>query len=162
MSNNQRKTVIEIVPDPYAGMHGRPILTRQEHTGSYVGRAVIELWEKPGTDDDVNQLTLSAGAVTGSNATLFARVAAALPNSRSSAAPDPLTEFQGRPTISVGGPPSIYVGRVMVELWEDPTISDAHLLTYAVDAATGDSRTLLARIAAALPIRLKKSSVFRQ
>ena len=68
--------------------------------------------------------------------------------------PDPLSAFRGMPAISTAVPQAYYVGRLIVELWEQPDISDAAGIALQIDPANGDSTALLHRIAAALPPRL--------
>ncbi len=155
MTMTQRTTTVSTAPDPFVGVYYQPILSGVKGTATYVGRAVVELWDAPDAKSDAHQLTLSPAAVNGDHATLIERVAAALPRRLAiNTAPDPLAGFHGRPAISSGKPSNAYMGRVMVELWDAGNGDDTQLLTYSVDAANGDNARLLERIVVALPIRL--------
>lgn len=70
--------------------------------------------------------------------------------------PDPLQNYYGKPLIGEAGPSMKYVGRLIIELYEQPYSSDANSLVLAFDPAPGESQgDLVKRIAAALPERLK-------
>ncbi len=170
MANHGRSVDTNIALDAFGGAYYNPLISNG-NMGSYIGRIVIELWEKPNqkltiansaldvdpaTWSDATQLAMMAAAVNGDEASLLERVAIALPDRVSDAKPDPLIGFHGQSAISSGGSDKSYVGRVMVELWAAPGKSDAQLLTYSADAVNGDHMTLLERVIAALPVRIAK------
>lgn len=65
---------------------------------------------------------------------------------------DPLEHHRQRPVISVGAPGAKYLGRVVIELWDDGTGADVRNLAFGIDAI-GDSAELLTRVVAAFPAR---------
>jgi hypothetical protein len=70
--------------------------------------------------------------------------------------PDPLQNHYGKPLIGVVFPSMKYVGRLIIELYEQPGSSDANSLVLGMDPAPGESQAdLVKRIAAALPERVK-------
>lgn len=76
-------------------------------------------------------------------------------------ADDPLANYRKKPIISQGGPNATYVGRIIIELWEEgPATDDAQKIAISADAADGNHAKLLARIAASLPRRLEKGNPF--
>lgn len=85
-----------------------------------------------------------------------------MPRLRTSAttgAPDPLADYRDRPIISRAGPSKTYVGRVIVELWEDQdNPDDAHSMTVSAEAHDGDNAALLKRVATALPNLLNRGA----
>jgi hypothetical protein len=74
---------------------------------------------------------------------------------------DPLAGYRKQPIISRGGPNASYVGCVIIEFWEDATAhDDGDRLAISADAVDGNHAQLLDRIAAALPLRLRKGNPF--
>ena len=70
---------------------------------------------------------------------------------------DPLANYQGQPIISRGSPTSTYLGRVVLELWQEgSTSNDADGLAVTADAVNENHNGLLQRVAAALPIRVSR------
>ncbi|HLW01833.1 MAG TPA: hypothetical protein VKT82_24480 [Ktedonobacterales bacterium] len=163
------------VDDPLAAYQGKPVISRGGANQHYLGRVVVELWDDGSPRDDAHKLALSSDAVDGQHAKLCQRIAAAFPArvqsdgaSTSSAlssatspegwvtttAPvdDPLAAYQGKPVISRGGANQHYLGRVVVELWDDGSQpDDSSKLTISSDAVDGDHLRLRERIAQALP-----------
>lgn len=75
---------------------------------------------------------------------------------------DPLEGYHKKPIISRGGPNATYLGRVVIELWDDASSpDDAAKIAMAVDAVGGDHATFLERVASALTQRLQKGNPFR-
>ena len=80
---------------------------------------------------------------------------------QSSPVDDPLAAYHGKPVISHGGPNQHYLGRVVVELWEDgSTRDDSYKLALSSDAVDGNYTKLRQRVAAALPVRVLRDSPF--
>lgn len=78
-------------------------------------------------------------------------------HSSASSQPDPLSAYLDQPMIAHPGPNSRYVGRVIVELYENGSEkSDASKIAYTVDAIEGNYDTLALRIAKALVARLSQ------
>ena len=72
-------------------------------------------------------------------------------------APDPLGNYQGVPILGRQREMAQYVGRVIVELWEPSSgLDDSYSFAFRIDATNGDEKTLLKRVAAALPERVKR------
>jgi len=72
--------------------------------------------------------------------------------------PDPFAGFSGKPMFSGGGPTATYVGRVVIELWESPNMTDEQTMAITTDTTGSvDWKTLLQRVAAALPARIAHS-----
>jgi hypothetical protein len=70
--------------------------------------------------------------------------------------PDVLQNYRGKPLVTVASPSVKYIGRLIIELYEHPSGSDANNLAMTFDLAPGESQSdLVGRIAAALPERLK-------
>lgn len=70
---------------------------------------------------------------------------------------DPLANSQGGPILGQQREMVYYVGRVIVELWEPRSGSDdSYSIACSIDAANGDKKTLLKRVAAALPARVNR------
>ena len=163
------------VDDPLAAYQGKPVISRGGANQQYLGRVVVELWDDGSPRDDSDKLSLSSDAVDGQHAKFCQRIAGALPArvqsdgaSKSSAlssttppggwvattAPvdDPLAAYQGKPVISRGGPNQQYLGRVVVELWDDGSPrDDSDKLSLSSDAVDGNHLHIRERIAKALP-----------
>ncbi len=78
-----------------------------------------------------------------------------------SGAPDPLADFRHRPIIGEAQGKT-YVGRVIVELWEDSSApDDARGIAMSADAVNGDHAALARRVAAALPKVMSRGGLFR-
>lgn len=74
--------------------------------------------------------------------------------------PDPLADYHGKPLISQASPRCKYLGRIIVELWEQPGFSDAQSIALSVQGTESvGTAELLQRIAEALPIRAAKISL---
>ena len=77
-------------------------------------------------------------------------------NHQKTQAPDPLTNYQYQPILSTPGPNDNYLGRVIIELYDDgSTRPDAAKIAYSAAAVDGNNAQLAARIAQALVERLK-------
>jgi hypothetical protein len=162
------------VDDPLAAYQGKPVIGSGGANQQYLGRVVVELWEDGSPRDDAQKLTISSDAVDGQHAKFCQRIAGALParvqsdSASTSSAPsstspggwvtttapvdDPLAAYQGKPVIASGGANQQYLGRVVVELWEDGSqIDDAQKLTISSDAVDGNHLQIRERIAKALP-----------
>lgn len=75
----------------------------------------------------------------------------------SSSASDPLANSLGVPILGQQREIAHYVGRVIVELWEPESgLDDSYSIACSIDAANGDKKTLLKRVAEALPTRVKR------
>lgn len=75
----------------------------------------------------------------------------------SNSAVDPLANSIGVPILGQQGPNAQYMGRVIVELWETGDgKDDSYHIAFRIDAATGDEKTLLQRVAAALSARVNR------
>jgi hypothetical protein len=80
-------------------------------------------------------------------------------SSQQSTVPDPLKGYQRVPIISGGGPNSKYLGRVIIELWqEDGASDDSKMIAISADAVDGKHAQLLPRIAAALAQRMTRGN----
>jgi hypothetical protein len=67
--------------------------------------------------------------------------------------------YQKRPIITRGGPNQAYVGRVIIEMWEDASSpDDASKIAFVVDAVDGNHAAFLERVASALPQRLLRGN----
>lgn len=76
----------------------------------------------------------------------------------SGSANDPLANNIGRPILGQQGANATYVGRVIIELWEHGDgLDDSYHITASIDAVNGDEKTLLKRIATALPARVNRN-----
>ncbi len=62
----------------------------------------------------------------------------------------------GQPTVADAGLQSSYAGRVVVEVFDGGSTSDANRLAYSVDAVGVARPALLQRVAAALPVLLSQ------
>ena len=70
-------------------------------------------------------------------------------------ADDPLTNWSGRPILSVApASDARYVGRVVVEVWDVPGMSPASSIVFSADGDRSSSRTLLRKVARLLSERL--------
>ena len=69
--------------DPLEGYHGKPIISGGGSHDRYIGRVILELWERPrGADpgvNDVNYFSMTSDATDGDAAGLLRRLADALP-----------------------------------------------------------------------------------
>jgi hypothetical protein len=71
---------------------------------------------------------------------------------------DPLAKHIGVPILGKQGINAQYVGRVIVELWDHGDgVDDSYHIAYSIEPAIGDAKTLIKRVAAALPARVKRS-----
>ncbi len=71
---------------------------------------------------------------------------------------DPLANHIGMPILGQQGPNAQFVGRVIVELWENNDgKDDSYHIAFSVDAVSGDEKALLKRVAAALPARVNRN-----
>lgn len=76
-------------------------------------------------------------------------------------APDPLKDYRKQPIISRAGPHSTYVGRVIIELYEDDMGgTDAPNIAMTAGAVDGQHARLLERVAKALTTRLQSGNPF--
>lgn len=66
------------VKDLFEGLHGRPIVGQGGAEAEYVGRVIVELWEKPGSTDS-QMLAYSVYPVSGNSVRLMDRIVSALP-----------------------------------------------------------------------------------
>ncbi len=75
---------------------------------------------------------------------------------------DPLVGYHKKPIISLASSPNAkYLGRVIVELWDNTGArDDADALTISAGAMDGKHGKLLARIAEALLVRVQRSHPF--
>lgn len=72
-------------------------------------------------------------------------------------ASDPLANYQGVPILGQQRDSAYYVGRVIVELWEPESgLDDSYSFACSIEAVNGDNKSLLRRVAAALPARVKR------
>src|SRR5579884_95582 len=173
--------------DPLVGYQNKPIISSGQGNQRYLGRVIVELWEDGSSHDDSYKIAYSARAIDGYNEKLVQRVAAALPVriqhnssfkpapesvtatatspqswiSKVSSADDPLVGYQNKPIISSGQGNQQYLGRVIVEIWEnDSAHDDSYKIAFLADAIDGNNEKLLQRVAAALPTRLQRNPPF--
>jgi hypothetical protein len=77
-------------------------------------------------------------------------------NQQAGQAPDPLANYQYQPILAAPGSNVQYLGRVIVEFYDDgSTRPDARKIAYSVAAVDGNNAQLATRIAQALVERLK-------
>ncbi|GHO59990.1 hypothetical protein [Ktedonobacter robiniae] len=75
---------------------------------------------------------------------------------------DPLSSHQGQPLLGQQEASSQYLGRVVVELWDDGRqVDDSYKIVFSVDAIDGNAEALLQRIAPALFKRAQKGPIFK-
>ncbi len=75
----------------------------------------------------------------------------------SSSTGDPLAHNIGMPILGQQGVNSTFVGRVIVELWEESDgLDDSYHIAFSIDAASGDEKTLLQRVSLALSARVNR------
>ncbi len=68
---------------------------------------------------------------------------------------DPLSAYHNLPIVSEPGPNQKYIGRVIIELYEDgSTRSDASKIAYSATSVDGNSKAFALRVAQALIARL--------
>lgn len=80
--------------------------------------------------------------------------------------PDPLADFHHRPIISAGGKGMVYVGRIIIELWDiaesaRDSAGDSYSIAVSADAHDGDAEALAKRVASAFPERMKRDNLFK-
>lgn len=76
---------------------------------------------------------------------------------------DPLAAYHGQPMIANPGPKSTYLGRIIVEFYEDgSTKPDANKIAFSVDAVDGNHDSFAMRVAKALVARLEKQNPLNQ
>jgi hypothetical protein len=78
--------------------------------------------------------------------------------SETSPVDDPLQNYQKRPIISEAVPNTTYVGRVIIELWEDGSSPDDKMIAMTAEAVNGRHPQLLDRIAAALAKAMQRGN----
>jgi hypothetical protein len=75
---------------------------------------------------------------------------------------DPLKDCRKRPIISDAGPNATFVGRVIIEMWEDgSSLDDGQKLAIVPNAMDGKHAQFLERVAAALALRMQRGNPFR-
>jgi hypothetical protein len=74
---------------------------------------------------------------------------------------DPFQNFRAQPMLGQGPANKHYVGRVVIEIWDDgSSMDDANKIIFTADAVDGNHSALLKRIAAALFKRSQGSATF--
>lgn len=72
---------------------------------------------------------------------------------------DPLAAYRKKPVISGAGPNATYIGRVVIELWADTSVSDdADTIAITADAVDGKHANLLERVTLALTQRMQRGN----
>jgi hypothetical protein len=77
----------------------------------------------------------------------------------SDSAAEPLAPYAGTPILGSQGPGAVFLGRVVVEVWQQPGKAGSDPsrgISFSSEAVDGDHRGLLRRVAATLPQRVAK------
>jgi hypothetical protein len=75
---------------------------------------------------------------------------------------DLLKDHRKRPIISDGGPKAKFVGRVIIEMWEDDSpLDDGNKIAIVPNAMDGKHAQFLERVAAALALHMQRGNPFR-
>lgn len=74
---------------------------------------------------------------------------------------DPFKDFEKKPMFGQGPENKRYLGRVVIEMWDDgSSVDDANKIIFTADAVDGDHSSFLKRVASALAKRTQTGPTF--